>query len=215
MKWWHWLVLELLVIFGVISWIYFFPGEFEDDFAKSLIGFVLIYAVNKYRETNWRNKMSENYTVEQNAGENQIESGVVSIGGPVDTFRCWKCGRTLPISERIVHMSNPPKYACKECEGIEKEKQYRPFKDCDELVECWERKIFIPAMQYTKQKVLFRPEIWVKSKAYGVDNLITAFDNDNESIGGSCVFLQDSWFDMNELFDCFTFLDGSVCGVEE
>ena len=103
----------------------------------------------------------------------------------------------------------------KEKNGHSKEKYYRPFKDCDELVEYWERKIFIPAMQYTKQKVLFRPEIWVKSKAYGTDNLITAFDGDNESIGGSCVFIQDMWVDMKELFDNFTFLDGSLCGKEE
>ena len=121
---------------------------------------------------------TENYTIEQNAGENQIEGGVVSISGSVA-------------------------------------KQYRPFKDCDELVECWEKKIFIPAMQYTKQKVLFRPGIWVKSKSYGTDNLITAFDGDAESIGGSCVFVQDVWLDMQELFDNFTFLDGSPCGKEE
>ena len=178
MKWWHWLILELLIIFGVISWIYFFPGEIEDDFAKSLIGFVLIYAVDKYRETNWRNKMSENYTVEQNAGENQIEGGVVSISGSVA-------------------------------------KQYRPFNDCDELIEHYQKKyesavgydIYFPS--------LYKPSIWVKSKAYGTDNLITAFDNDNESIGGSCVFFQDIWVDMKELFDNFTFLDGSPCGLEE
>jgi hypothetical protein len=183
MKWWHWLVLELLIIFGVISWIYFFPGEIEDDFAKGLIGFVLIYAIDKYR---WRNKMSENYTVEQNAGENQIEGGVVSIGGSVDTFRCWKCGRTLPISERtdFAYMSNPPKYACKECEGIEKEKQYQPFKDCDELIRYHEKHLAIVTTDLNHS----RPTIWVKSKRYKVDNLITAFDNDNESIGGSCVF---------------------------
>lgn len=182
MKWWHWLVLELLIIFGVISWIYFFPGEIEDDFAKSLIGFVLIYAVDKYRETNWRNnKMSENYTVEQNAGENQIEGGVASISGSV-------------------------------------EKHYRPFKDCDELVVAYHKRAFTPilAEELNKNlKKMYRPEIWVKSKEYGTDNLITAFDNDNESIGGSCVFIQDNWVDMKELFDNFTFLDGSPCGMEK
>ena len=172
MKWWHWLVLELLIIFGVIYWIYFFPGEIEDDFAKSLIGFVLIYAVEKYRETNRRKRMSENYTVEQNAGENQIEGGVVSIGGSV-------------------------------------EKHYRPFKDCDELIRYHEKHIAIVTTDLNHS----RPPIWVKSKRYKVDNLITAFDNDNESIGGSCVFLQDIWVDMQELFDNFTFLDNSPCGV--
>lgn len=84
MKWWHWLILELLIIFGVMAWIYFFPREFEDDFAKGMIGFVLIYAIEKYKDINRRNRMSENYTIEQNAGENQIEGGVVSISGSVE-----------------------------------------------------------------------------------------------------------------------------------
>ena len=124
-------------------------------------------------------KESENYTVEQNAGENQIEGGVISISGSVS--------------------------------------MYRPFNNCDELVECWEKKMLIPAFMYTKDErdKLHRPSIWVKSKEYGTDNLITAFDGDNESIGGSCVFIQDIWVDMKELFDNFTFLDGSPCGVEE
>lgn len=153
----------------------------------------------------------ENPTIEQNAGENQIEGGVVSVSGSVDKSEdecnpriCEKC-----FAENCIGCHKNDMFKAKP------ESNLRPFKDCDELVECWERKIFIPVMQYTKQKVLFRPEIWVKSKEYGTDNLITAFDNDNESIGGSCVFIQDMWVDMKELFDNFTFLDGSPCGKEE
>ncbi len=78
MKWWHWLILELLIIFGVIAWIYFFPSEFEYDFAKGMIGFVLLYCVKERRI-----RMSENYIIEQNAGENRIEGGVVGISGSV------------------------------------------------------------------------------------------------------------------------------------
>lgn len=70
MKWWHWLILELLIIFGIIAWIYFFPSEFEYDFAKGMIGLVLLCLVKERR-----NRMSENHIVEQNAGENQIEGG--------------------------------------------------------------------------------------------------------------------------------------------
>lgn len=77
-------------------------------------------------------------------------------------------------------------------------KHWKPFKDCSELVNACGTKL-----------------IWVKSKEYGTENLITAFDNDNESIGGSCVFLQDIWLDMSELFNGFTFLDNSPCGCEE
>ena len=128
-------------------------------------------------------KQEENPTIEQNAGENRIEGGVLSVSGSVS------------------------------------EKHYRPFKDCDELVETYHKRTFTPVVVeelYNKKlKKMYRPEIWVKSKAYGTENLITAFDNDNESIGGSCVYIQDIWIDMKELFDCFTFLDGSVCGKPE
>lgn len=128
----------------------------------------------------YRIKPEENHTIEQNAGENQIEGGVVSISGSVG-------------------------------------KQFCPFKDCDELVKCWEKKMFIPAAMFTEdtRNKLYRPLIWVKSKEYGTDNLITAFDGNNESIGGSCVFIQDVWVDMKELFDNFTFLDGTPCGIIE
>ena len=178
MKWWHWLILELLIIFGVITWIYFFPSDFEDDFAKGVVGLGMLWLVEECKEINRRNRMSENYTVEQNAGENRIEGGVVGISGSV-------------------------------------EKQYRPFKDCNELIEHYQKKnesavgcgIYFPS--------LYKPCIWVKSIEYGTDNLITAFDGDNESIGGSCVFVQDIWLDMQELFDNFTFLDGSPCGILE
>ena len=83
MKWWFWLILELMIIFGVIAWIYFFPSEIEEDFAKGLFGFVLFYAIENCRDINRRKTMSENYTVEQNAGENQIEGGAVNISGSV------------------------------------------------------------------------------------------------------------------------------------
>lgn len=182
MKWWYWLILELMIIFGVTAWIYFFPSEIEGDLGKGLIGFMLFYAIEECKEINRGKTVSEYYTVEQNAGENRIEGGVLSVSGSVS------------------------------------EKHYRPFKDCDELVEAYHKRAFTPiiAEELNKNlKKMYRPEIWIKSKAYGVDNLITAFDNDKESIGGSCVFLQDTWFDMQELFDNFTFLDGSPCGISE
>ena len=111
MKWWHWLILELLIIFGVITWIYFFPSEIEGDFAKGMIGFALIYAIEECKDINRGNRMSEYYTVEQNAGENRIEGGVVGISGsidiPDDTKRECKtcknpyCSRTLEERQKV------------------------------------------------------------------------------------------------------------------
>ncbi|MBO7695685.1 MAG: hypothetical protein J6W16_06705 [Methanobrevibacter sp.] len=115
----------------------------------------------------------ENPTIEQNAGENRIEGGVVSVSGSVS--------------------------------------KHRPFNNCGELIEYWYD--FTGVINCSPK--LFMPTIWVKHKKYGTENLIIAFDNDNESIGGSCVFIQDMWVDMKELFDNFTFLDGSLCGISE
>lgn len=132
-----------------------------------------------YNISFYRIKPEENYTIEQNCGENRVEGGVLSVSGSVS------------------------------------EKHYRPFKDCDELKRHY--------LYLYKEKVglepinsgLDVPYIWVKNKEYGNDNLITAYDSDIESIGGSCVSIQDVWVDMKELFDNFTFLDGSPVGKLE
>jgi hypothetical protein len=115
MKWWYWLILELLIAFGVIAWVYFCPSEIEGDFVRGMIGFILIYAIENCKDINKRrlNRMEKikgynivkektnellvsieigndeviekdgykvipfyeegNPTIEQNAGENQIE----------------------------------------------------------------------------------------------------------------------------------------------
>lgn len=194
MKWWYWLVLELLIIFGVLTWIYFFPSDFEYDFAKGLIGFVLIYTIEDckdirrmktmdYKEgmtcgeclkyefcpvanhnTNHKACMKitteENYTIEQNAVENHIEGGVVSI------------------------------------DGSAKEKHYIPFSfNCGLIAYCGTK------------------NIWVKSKFDSNCVLqITGYTVDDE--GKHCVWLTDSWITLEKLFDNFVFLDDSPCGVE-
>ena len=110
-------------------------------------------------------EVEENYTIEQNCGENRVEGGVLSVSGSVS------------------------------------EKKYRPFKDCSELVNHCGTKL-----------------IWIKHKEYRTENLITAFDNYDNSenrIGEPCVMIQDMWVTMKELFEHYTFSDGSTCGVEE
>lgn len=50
MKWQYWLILELLAIFETMAWIYFFPGDFEQDFGKAVIGFVIIISIEYYKK---------------------------------------------------------------------------------------------------------------------------------------------------------------------
>ena len=53
MKYWFWICLELLMVFGTGVWIYFFP---EDGLAKGFIGFGMLMLVEEYKEINRRNK---------------------------------------------------------------------------------------------------------------------------------------------------------------
>lgn len=53
MKWWYWLILEILILCGVTAWIYFFLSEdgfFE--FSKCFIGAELIYLIETFRKHN-------------------------------------------------------------------------------------------------------------------------------------------------------------------
>lgn len=51
MKLWFWLVLELLVMFGVMAYIYLFPSAlWEEDFCKALLAYVFIFCIEKTRK---------------------------------------------------------------------------------------------------------------------------------------------------------------------
>ena len=132
-------------------------------------------------------KQEENYTIEQNAEVNRIGSGVLSVSGYVSE-----------------------KHTCKECVG-EKEKRFRPFNNCDELIE------HFVAISGCMNGVSFRPLIWVKHKEYGTEFLITSFDN-RKDLGNArlpCVCIQEMWVDFEELLEGYTFLDDSPVGKLE
>jgi hypothetical protein len=99
--------------------------------------------------------------------------------------------------------------ACAGCPQDEERKQtFRPFKDCDELVEFWSKNYqtgFRPA--YTK------PLIWVRLKCDGRERLIVAFGKgfgtDFVEIGNKAKAVP-----LQKLFDDYEFLDGSPVGME-
>ena len=224
MKWWYWLILELLIIFGVIAWIYFFPSEIEYDFAKGMVGFALICAIE-----NCKDIKQEEIKMKKIKGYNIVKEKtnelLVSIEIGNDEVIERNGYKVIPFYEE----GNPTieqnagenrieggDEACTKIslnKGIDR--QYRPFNNCDELIEVFREKCEAEVNCSTFFPKLYKACIWVKHKEYGTENLITAFDNDNESIGGSCVFIQDIWVDMKELLDNFSFLDGSPCGKEE
>ena len=129
----------------------------------------------------------ENPTIEQNAGENRIEGGVLSL-------------------------SVAPKELNKHKEKFSEqcEKHYRPFKNCDELVECWKQKMHLVVCIKDKRDKLDRPSIWIYHKKDYTERLIVTFGEGFVKVGSKTkpVSLQD-------LFTDYTFLDGSVCGILE
>ena len=82
---------------------------------------------------------------------------------------------------------------------------WRPYKDVNELISAWQKKTGVTARPNTM------PLIWVKYNNTPYETAqIMAFDNKNEAI---CVI--DTWYDLTELFDKFTYLDGTPCGIKE
>lgn len=93
------------------------------------------------------------------------------------------------------------------CSGIifnkvEKEPQYRPYKDTDEMIDDYKKRFNV-----THVPAISMPFIWIKED--GATYLITEFCLRVVCLGSLIVSLQS-------LFDRFTYLDGSPCGkVEE
>ena len=46
-RWWHFIILKLMVVFGTMSWVYFFPDEIEFDFARGLVCFGILWAITE------------------------------------------------------------------------------------------------------------------------------------------------------------------------
>lgn len=86
--------------------------------------------------------------------------------------------------------------------------KYVPFESVDELIECWNEKrgVILKELKIaTKFTQLDMPLIWVKGKGTQAKYLITEYWSASVCIG-------DNLKDLKELYDCYTFLDGSPIG---
>lgn len=87
------------------------------------------------------------------------------------------------------------------------EKKYRPFETIGELINEW---VIKGGEWQHREKTM--PLIWVRGKNCSVNRLITSFD---ETENGDRVMICGLDCSMEDLFNIYTFLDGSPCGVEE
>lgn len=84
-----------------------------------------------------------------------------------------------------------------------KPKKYRAFKNTDELKKKWEE--LCPTNIHRPS--LCEPLIWVKSKLNDSTGVISRFAD-------TVVGVSYTTLDLKELFETFTFLDGTPCGIE-
>ena len=91
------------------------------------------------------------------------------------------------------------------------EPHYRPFKDTDELIKVWDAKYRYAYGLDRIDRGLDMPHIWVRYKECEGDGLLlTSYDKEN-----GVVNVDGIGYDLKYLFELFTFLDGSPCGVEK
>ena len=86
-----------------------------------------------------------------------------------------------------------------------REKTFRPFKSCNELVYYWEHE----KVGYSVNPLVMI-EIWVKHKVDGRRRMIVGFGDNFVEVGVKAKPLT-----LEQLFEMYTFLDGSSCGKEE
>ena len=154
----------------------------------------------------YRIKPEENYTIEQDCGENRIEGGVLSVSGMVSaelnelckwckgkSCNCGTCSnKDKENSYYLLHKDKFPE---------QKEKHYRPFEDTAELMVHYSKHFNIDFPPF------YEPIIWVKRKDNDPRFLITGYDEHD-------VFVEDCYMNMTDLFEMYVFLDGSCVGKE-
>ena len=85
---------------------------------------------------------------------------------------------------------------------VREEPSYRPYRDTDELIEDWKTRFM--AGQWRSHAM---PLIWVMSKDTCLRTLVTGYNLYS-------VIFNRTMVDLRDLFDNYTYLDGSPCGKE-
>lgn len=97
-----------------------------------------------------------------------------------------------------------------------KEEEFRSYNDVNEMIEDFEKRFYLVPQALNLSQALRLPQIWVKGKPEGKckDEIVqvVGFYKDLVTI---CRAYDVNEFTLYELFDHFTYLDGSPCGIKE
>jgi hypothetical protein len=139
--------------------------------------------------------MKEISTEKIKVGEHVIIDGVEYVAEKSD--KCSKC--VFNFSGKC---SAIPCFCDRIFKKVKKEPKYRPYKDTDEMIADYKERFSV-----SNVPAFCMPLIWIMDKSIPLITLITDFAE-------GCVRLHNVPHTMEELFDEFTYLDGSPCGKE-
>lgn len=88
------------------------------------------------------------------------------------------------------------------------EKKFRPYKDTDEMIEDFKKRYSSYGCWNGKDNPMYNPLIWVKDEKEN-KILVHTMYSDGDFLAG------DKELSLNDLLDNYTYLDGSLCGIEE
>lgn len=88
------------------------------------------------------------------------------------------------------------------------EKKYRPYKDGDEFIADFKRRWEKYSGVKFHENAMSLPFIWLKPKVDEWGELVPHIDEYG-------IFVNNVPYTFDEIFDDFTYLDGSPCGIEE
>lgn len=97
------------------------------------------------------------------------------------------------------------------------EKKFRPYSNLDEMIEDFKKRYNAYGGWRGKDNPMYNPLIWIKSKNTGFRHLVTDYGDDDNC--GYCnksgIWIGPISLGFTELFDDYTYLDGTPCGIEE
>ena len=97
------------------------------------------------------------------------------------------------------------------------ENKFRPYKDSGEMIEDFKKRYNSYDVWSGKGNPMYNPMIWIKSKATGFRHLVTDYgDDDNCShCNKSCIWIGTLPIKFKELYENYTYLDDTPCGIKE
>ena len=93
-----------------------------------------------------------------------------------------------------------------------KEKKFRPYKNTDEMVEDFKKRYNSYGGWSGKNNPMYSPLIWIKKGTVKNSYLITRFSEKKVTFILECSIYS---MPLYALFEDYTYLDGSPCGIEE